>query len=386
VTYFSAYLLLCWSIIAAITWRAFPGSTALVGAAAIYSAAPLFVFFRRLRWEFYPTALFRIFVVRVLLYTQLLLPFVAGAAVIGALVGWPFGAALVASRVAALLMFIGALTLFLVGYIGSRSLVVRDVEAHIPSLPAAFEGFRIVQLSDLHIGPQRSRSFMRRVVRNVESLAPDMIAVTGDLIDDRSEDVAVYASELAKLSAPDGVFMIAGNHDVYAGWNDVHRELRRLVPGHVLVNESHIIQRGQNKLAIVGTGDPAGTQRGLDATVGPDVPRAMSRVSPDTVSIALAHNPALFKSLAHHGVALTLSGHTHWGQFAMPRRGWSLASRFQEYAMGAYQLRHSLLYINPGTGYWGIPFRVGALPEITVVTLRSASESAISIGEPRAAL
>ncbi|MGV3710704.1 MAG: metallophosphoesterase [Gemmatimonas sp.] len=385
-TYFSLYLVLCWSVIAAITWRAFPGSTALVGAAAIYSAAPLFVFFRSLRWEFYPNALFRIFVVRVLLYKQLVVPFVAGAAVVGALIGWPFGAALVAARVAASLMLAGALLLFLVGYIGSRSLVLRDVEARIPSLPAAFDGFRIAQLSDLHVGPQRSRSFLRRVVRNVEALAPDMIAVTGDLIDDRSEDVAVYASELAKLSAPDGVFMIAGNHDVYAGWSDVHRELRRLVPGHVLVNASHVIQRGGSRLAIVGTGDPAGAQRGQGVTVGPDVPRAMSGVPSDTVAIALAHNPALFKSLAHHGVALTLSGHTHWGQFAMPRRGWSLASRFQEYAMGAYQLRHSLLYINPGTGYWGIPFRVGALPEITVVTLRSASESAISMGEPRVAL
>src|SRR4029079_18653797 len=84
----------------------------------------------------------------------------------------------------------------------------------------------------------------------------------------------------------------------------------------------------------------------------------------------LAHNPALWPALAARGVALTLSGHTHWGQFALPRLGWSLASPFLRHAMGAHHEREALLYINPGTGYWGIPFRLGALPEVTLVTLR----------------
>ena len=385
-TYFSLYLLLCWSVITAITWRLFPGSTALVGFAALYSAAPIFWFIRRLRWGFYPGALFRVLVVRLLLYTQLTLPFVTVAALLGALIGWPLGAALFMARVFALVMLVGALILFAIGYLGSRSLVTRDVEARIPDLPQEFDGFRIVQLSDLHVGPQRSRAFLSRVVRNVTALRADTIAVTGDLIDDRPEDVSVYAAALAQLDAPHGVFMIAGNHDVYGGWTAVHAELRRLVPGHVLVNESHVLHRGAARIAIVGTGDPAGTQRGVGDQVGPEIPRAMATVPPNTVSIALAHNPALFPSLAKHDAALTLSGHTHWGQFAIPKRGWSVASRFLQYAMGTYQLGNSLLYISPGTGYWGIPFRIGALPEITVVTLRRAATAGISMGAAKAAL
>ena len=95
---------------------------------------------------------------------------------------------------------------------------------------------------------------------------------------------------------------------------------------------------------------------------------------------------ALFPALAQRGVALTLSGHTHWGQLAIPKRGWSLASRFVQYAMGTYQLDNSLLYISPGTGYWGIPLRIGALPEITTVTLRRAADAGIAMGDARAAL
>ena len=381
VTYFTIYLLLCWSVIAAITWRLFPGAPAVVGTVALYTAAPLFVFLRRLKWNFYPGALFRVVVVRTLLYTQLMLPFVVGAAIIGALIGWPFGAALLVSRWTALIVFVGAAALLIVGYVGSRTLVTREVEARIPSLPAEFDGLRIAQLSDLHVGPQSSRAFLARVVRAVASLNADVIAVTGDLIDDRPEDVQVYANTLGALAAPDGVFMIAGNHDVYAGWTKVAGELRRLIKGHVLVNESFLLRRGSATLAIVGTGDPAGMQRGVGDIIGPDVTRALARVPRDTVTIALAHNPALWPALFQRNVALTLSGHTHWGQFAVPKRNWSIASRFLTYAMGAYTEGSSLLYISPGTGYWGIPFRIGALPEITAVTLRRADHASVVVGE-----
>lgn len=380
-TYFTLYLLLCWSVVTALTWRLFPGSTAIVGTVALYTAAPLFVFLRRLKWNFYPGALFRVLVIRALLYTQLVLPFVVIAAVLGALIGWPFGAALLVARLSALAVFLAAIILLLAGYWGSRALVTREVEARIPSLPVEFDGLRIVQLSDLHVGPQSSRTFLARVVRTVSSLNADVIAVTGDLIDDRPEDVQVYADALGELRAPHGVFMIPGNHDVYAGWSEVQRELRRLIHGHVLVNDSHIVHKGSASLAIVGTGDPAGTQRGVGDVVGPDISRALSRVPENTVVVALAHNPALWPALFQRKVALTLSGHTHWGQFAVPKRGWSLASQFLKYAMGAYQEANSLLYISPGTGYWGIPFRIGALPEITAVTLRRTDIGAeISVG------
>lgn len=385
VTYFTVYLLACWSVVGALTWGLFPGAPATVVALAAYTAAPLFIFFYRLRWTFYPGALFRVAVVRVLLYTQLILPFVALAGALGMLLGWPFDASLTVGRLNALTVFIGAVVLLLTGYFGSRSLVVRDVEARISALPAEFDGLRIVQLSDLHVGPQSSRSFLQRVLRTVGTLNADLIAVTGDLIDDRPEDVAVYSEQLGGLSAPLGVFMIPGNHDVYAGWAEVARELRRLVAGHVLVNESFIIRRGSANLAIVGTGDPAGIQRGVGAEGGPDLPRAFSQVPSGMATIVLAHNPGLWPAIVKQRAALTLSGHTHWGQLAIPKRNWSLASRFLKHAMGQYQEHDSLLYISPGTGYWGIPFRIGARPEITVVTLRRADVAGMTMGEARAA-
>jgi hypothetical protein len=111
----------------------------------------------------------------------------------------------------------------------------------------------------------------------------------------------------------------------------------------------------------------------------------MARVPSDTTVIALAHNPALWPALAKHGVALTLSGHTHWGQFALPHLDWSLASPFLDLAMGAHIERDSALYISPGTGYWGIPFRLGASPEVTLVTLRRGDATTARVHPARAA-
>jgi predicted MPP superfamily phosphohydrolase len=111
----------------------------------------------------------------------------------------------------------------------------------------------------------------------------------------------------------------------------------------------------------------------------------MARVPAQTTAIAFAHNPALWPLLAERGVALTLSGHTHWGQFALPGLGWSLASPFLEHAMGVHTQHDSSLYISPGTGYWGIPFRIGASPEVTLLTLRRADVASARAHPARAA-
>ena len=379
---FTLYLLACWSAIALLVAGTFPGALVAVAVLAVYTAAPIFVFLSRLGWTFYPGAAFRVLVVRVLLYTQALLPLSAIAGLLGVVIGLPFGHALVTGRVFASTIAVAAIILSVVGYFGSRALVMRDVSVSIPNLPPQFDGTRIAQLSDLHVGPQISARYLQRVVRAVESFNPDLIAVTGDLIDDRPEDVAIYAKTLGGLKAPLGVFMIAGNHDVYAGWSKVERELRKHIDGHVLVNDSRILERDGARLAIVGTGDPAGTQRGMGDDVAPDIARAFAKVPSNTVVVALAHNPALWPAIVARGAALTLSGHTHWGQFAIPKLNWSLASRFLKYAMGAYREGGSMLYIAPGTGYWGLPFRIGALPEVTTITLRRGGQ-AIEVGGVR---
>ena len=377
-TRFAGYLLLAWGTLVTLAAGLFAGAAAATIALALYTTVPLLVFIRWRGWPFYPGRGFRLFVVRPFWYTQLMLPLVSGAGLIGLLLGAPFGHGVAVGRALAAVMFLVAATVLLLGYLGSGKLIVRKVETAVPGLGPEFEGLRIVQLSDLHVGPHTSRRFLERVVQTARALDPDLIAVTGDLIDDRSEDVDAYARALGGLQAPLGVYMIPGNHDVYAGWDDVEVALIEANLGTVLVNDVRIVTRGESTIALLGTGDPAGGARGT-TRAAPDVERALAQVSEGTVVIAFAHNPALWPSLARRGVALTLSGHTHWGQFAIPRLGWSLASPFLEHAMGAHQSEDALLYISPGTGYWGIPFRLGASPEVTLVTLSAGPTAAARV-------
>jgi predicted MPP superfamily phosphohydrolase len=213
------------------------------------------------------------------------------------------------------------------------------------------------------VGPHTSRSYLAAVARKVRDARPDLIAITGDQVDDYARDVVYFAEAFAGLSAPLGVFAVPGNHDVYAGWSAVRAGLEA-IGITVLVNDAVEVLRGMGSFWVAGTGDPAGGE------AAPDLSRTLARVPEGAFTIALAHNPALWPRLARRGVHLTLSGHTHYGQLSIPSLGWSLASPFLEYAMGAHRLAESLLYINPGTNYWGLPFRIGALPEVTVLMLR----------------
>jgi predicted MPP superfamily phosphohydrolase len=377
------YLAACWLTIGVVANGLFPHAVLVVVALALYSTLPLVVFVRWRGWPFYPNAAFRLLVIRPFWYTQLMLPLVAIGATAGVLVGSVFGYPLEGGRIAAAGVLAILAAVLTAGYLGSRQLVIREVEASIPGLPPEFDRMAIAQVSDLHVGPHTSRRFLDRIVRPVRELSPDVVAVTGDLVDDRAEDVDAYARALGALDAPLGVFMIAGNHDVYAGWESVERRLRTDVPARLLLNEAHVIRRGDAMLVLAGTGDPAGGRRG-QTRVAPDVERTLADMPNGATVVALAHNPALWPALAKRGVALTLSGHTHWGQFALPSLGWSLASPFREHAMGAYRNEDALLYINPGTGYWGIPFRLGALPEVTLVRLRRAP-AALEMGRARRA-
>src|SRR3954468_4162492 len=377
------YLAACWLTIGVLANGLFPHAVFAVVGLALYTTLPLLAFVKWRGWPFYPNAAFRLLVVRPFWYTQLMLPLVAVGSTLGVLVGSLFDYPLEGGRIAAAVVLTVVGVLLIAGYLGSRHLVVREVDASIPGLPQEFDGLAIAQVSDLHVGPHTSRRFLDRVVRTIRDLSPDVIAVTGDLVDDRAEDVDAYAAALGALDAPLGVFMIPGNHDVYAGWDSVERRLRKDVPARLLLNEAHILRRGDASLVLAGTGDPAGGRRG-QSRVAPDVERTLAGAPNGVTVVALAHNPALWPALAKHGVALTLSGHTHWGQLALPSFGWSLASPFMEHAMGAYRNENSLLYISPGTGYWGIPFRLGAFPEVTLVRLRRAP-AALEVGRARRA-
>ncbi|MDA8018736.1 MAG: metallophosphoesterase [Thermoanaerobaculia bacterium] len=382
------------------------GSWAVVGAwiepwivggwltlAAIFAltALPVVSLVRGVQGQSYPSAFTRLFVLRPFWYAMLFLPVLAAATLLGGAIGLPFGSAGPAGRWAlagaSALLVLGGLA----GYLGSRRLVVRHLDVQMARLPPAFDGLRLVQISDLHVGPHTPRQFLTRVAQAVEDARPDLIAITGDQVDDFARDVEIFRHAFAHLQAPLGVFAVAGNHDVYAGWSAVRRGLES-AGFQVLVNESVAVERRGQQLFVVGTGDPAGlsalAQRGrgasAESTAAPDVDRTLFRIPPSAPVLALAHNPMLWPSLARRGVDLTLSGHTHYGQLAIPKLGWSMASPFLRLAMGAHRDGDSMLYINPGTNYWGIPFRLGTPPEVTVLTLRCGTNGEVGIRQTRA--
>ena len=360
-----------WLVLGALFSAVVPGGwrTVLVVALALF--LPLLVLIHAFSGGAYPSALTRLFVLRPFWYGQLLLPLLAAAGVLGAIAGVPFGLPREGGRwaVAGVAAILVAVALW--GYAGTRRVVVRALDAPFTELPAGLEGMRIVQLSDLHVGPHTSRRHLARIAEGVRGARPDLIVLTGDQVDDFARDVEPLGEALGGLSAPLGVIAVAGNHDVYAGWSEVRRGMER-IGWTVLVNEAVPLERGGARFWVAGTGDPAGRggPRGPDPTVDPDVARTLAAIPDGAFTLALAHNPALWPELAARGVELTLSGHTHHGQLAVPSAGWSVASLFLDLAMGTYRRGGSMLYISPGTNYWGVPFRIGALPEVTVVTLR----------------
>lgn len=362
-----------WMILGALLHPVLPGGWLTVLAAAILCTAPILARLGNMGVEAYPSALKRIWLFRSFWYIQLFIPLLSLTGLVGALAGLPFGAGGSAGRWA-LAAAAAALALFgLVGYAGTRRLVVRRVDVRFDDLPAGLEGMRIVQVSDLHVGPHTSRRHLARIAAAVRDAQPDLIAITGDQVDDYARDVEPFAAAFGDLSAPLGVFAIPGNHDVYAGWPAVRRGLEAMGLT-VLVNRAVPLERNGSRFWVAGTGDPAGrplSQGGSGAA--PDIERTLAGVPPEDFTIALAHNPALWPALAQRGVDLTLSGHTHHGQLSIPRLKWSLASPFVKHAMGEHRQERSQLYVSPGTNYWGIPFRIGALPEVTVLTLRRAS-------------
>lgn len=356
-----------WLVLGWLFAPVFPGGGLGMLAVAVLVFLPVFVLLRGFQRRVYPSALTRLLVLRPFWYAQLFLPLLAISGLVGSLVGLFFGeprdiGRWVVGGMAAVL-FLAAIW----GYLGTRRLVVRSLDLHFPDLPAGLEGMRIVQLSDLHVGPHTPRRYLAQIAEAVRNAKPDLIALTGDQVDDYARDVEPLGAAFGNLSAPLGVFAIAGNHDVYAGWDAVRRGMEQ-IGWTVLVNEAVPLERSGTQFWIAGTGDPAGGRRGTSA-VAPDIDKTLANVPQNAFTVALAHNPALWPDLAARNVALTLSGHTHYGQFAIPRLDWSLASPFLELAMGLHQHGASLLYINPGTNYWGPPLRIGTPPEITVVTV-----------------
>lgn len=239
-----------------------------------------------------------------------------------------------------------------------------DVEIRLAKLPKALDGFSIVQLSDLHIGMTIDRAFVQRVVDRANELSPDLIVLTGDLVDGQVDDLRDEAAPLASLRARHGLYAVTGNHEYYSGAVPWTAELRRLGV-NVLQNQHVVLERNGASMVLAGVADYGAHH--FDPSHRSD-PVAALLGAPDSaaVRILLAHQPRSAAAAERAGFDLQLSGHTHGGQF-FP---WVFLVRLQQpFTAGLHRLGKLWVYVSRGTGYWGPPKRLGAPSEITRLRL-----------------
>jgi len=241
--------------------------------------------------------------------------------------------------------------------------VVNEVAVKLPGLPKALDGFSIVHLSDIHVGPVIQRRFMDELVRRCNALRPDLVCITGDLVDGHVASLSPAVSALSELKSRHGTYFVTGNHEYYwsdAAWADA---LERM-DVHVLRNRHVRIGDAAASFDLVGVDDWSAGKMGFSQRY--DLAAATAGRDSDRASVLLAHQPSNWKVAAQEGMGLQLSGHTHGGQF-FP---FTLAvSAIWEHDAGLFHEGDRHLYVSRGTGFWGPPLRVGAPPEIVRVTL-----------------
>lgn len=248
---------------------------------------------------------------------------------------------------------------------GLRPPELRRVEIDLSRWPARLDGFRIVQLSDIHIGPILDGKFARSLVERVNELAPDLVVVTGDLVDGAVKHLRDEVAPFGDLQARLGVYFVTGNHDHYSGarsWCDAVTQLGI----RVLRNERVEIRDRESVFDLVGVDDHHGSHVGDGG--GEDLCAAFDGRDPERPAILLAHDPSTFKRASELPVDLQISGHTHGGQI------WPfgyLVRLAVPFVAGRYRRGESELYVSSGTGFWGPPMRLFAPAELTEITLRS---------------
>jgi len=243
---------------------------------------------------------------------------------------------------------------------------VRQVEIPIAGLPAAFDGYRVLQLTDIHASRLLTGDWVARLVEDGNAQAPDLIVLTGDMVDGSTQARADDVRPLAALRAPDGVIAITGNHEYYGEYLDWMTAFRAMGM-QVLENEHVVIRRADAALTVAGVTDPVAARYGLPL---PDIEAALAGADPDAPVLLLEHRPGEAPDRARRGVALQLSGHTHGGHIIGMDQ---LVKRANGgFVSGRYDVDGMPLYVSNGAGLWpGFASRIGVPSEITLITLRA---------------
>lgn len=277
----------------------------------------------------------------------------------------------------ALIPALGVMGWFAFGFIeGWKRLELKHITFTSPDLPPYFDGYRLVQITDFHLGSfPPGNDFVQKVVDATNNEEPDMILFTGDLVNNQASEVEPYLDTLGQLHASDGIYSIWGNHD-YCEYGNNHsigalKRNRRMLYGyqeslgwHQLMNEHHVVSHGMASIAVIGVenpGQPPFTNRS-------NLKKAMKGLKPDMFKILLSHDPHHWRrEVVGKKIQLTLAGHTHAGQLKIGK--WTPARMaFKEWG-GAYRIGEQMLYVSSGIG-GSFPFRLGAWPELTVITLK----------------
>ena len=277
----------------------------------------------------------------------------------------------------ALIPALGVIGWFAFGFIeGWKRLELKHITFTSPDLPPYFDGYRLVQITDFHLGSfPPGNDFVQKVVDAANNEEPDMILFTGDLVNNQASEVEPYLETLGQLHASDGIYSIWGNHD-YCEYGNNHsigalKRNRRMLYGyqerlgwHQLMNEHHVVSHGMASIAVIGVenpGQPPFTNRS-------NLKKAMKGLDPGIFKILLSHDPHHWRrEVVGKKIQLTLAGHTHAGQLKIGK--WTPARMaFKEWG-GAYRIGEQMLYVSSGIG-GSFPFRLGAWPELTVITLK----------------
>jgi predicted MPP superfamily phosphohydrolase len=245
---------------------------------------------------------------------------------------------------------------------------VVQVDIPIAGLPAQLHGFRIAQITDIHVGPTIRRGYLQRIVDKVNALQADLIAITGDVVDGDVPSLRSHVAPLQGLKAREGVALVLGNHELYSGAPAWVREFRRLGL-QVLLNEHFIVRRDTATLAVAGVTDHSTGRFFADMACDPHAAIRGAGESAD-VRLLLAHQPITATAGSDAGYHLALHGHTHGGQW-WP---WNHFVRMQQPVVkGLHRFGRMWSYTSVGTGYWGPPKR-HFRGEITLLTLRPQAE------------